>query len=278
MSQKFLDLDVALQKNKNRIIHQIWFGTIPNKSEAKKAYKKLHLYRDSWILKNPSWPRVEWSKDLCISLVKTYYPEHMEMFKKYPYEIQRCDAIRYLILHRYGGIYADMDYYCNRPFDEALSEYKNDIYFVQSPNSLGDNNDHISNSLMYSRDNNPFWRVVMLELEKNQVSPKYYSKHVIVMYSTGPGILNRVYNRYKYQYRVKSLPYKLFHPFGIGDEKTLLKSNKDVFAIHLGKGSWEEKDSKFFLFFYTNWRLVLFIILSFLIPFSILKIILSQLN
>ena len=29
----FLDLDNFLISNKNKIIHQIWFGTIPNKKE-----------------------------------------------------------------------------------------------------------------------------------------------------------------------------------------------------------------------------------------------------
>lgn len=264
----FLQFDNFLSKMGGKLIHQVWFGTIPDRSAAKKAYKKLTLYRDSWKIKNPDWTIIEWSKPLCIELVKRFYPEHEEMFKKYRYEIQRCDTIRYLILHRYGGWYADMDYYCNRPLNQAMEKYQNDIYFVQSPNSvLGQDSDHVSNSLMYSVKNHPFWKQLMLELEKNRDKPSYYGKHVIVMFTTGPGILNRVYSRYKYKYKVKSLPWKLFHPYGIGDEKLSLMKDKEVYAIHLGKGGWENTDTKFLLFWLREWKIISFIILISLIPF-----------
>jgi mannosyltransferase OCH1-like enzyme len=267
---EFEILDKYLLQQNGKIIHQIWFGIIPNKKEAKKAYEKLKIYRDSWIAKNPDWSRIEWNKPMCIQLVKNFYPEHTDMFKKYKYEIQRCDAIRYLILHRYGGWYVDMDYYCNRPLSEAREIYKNDIYFVQSPNNVvGQDDDHISNSLMYSVPGHNYWKQVMLELEQCQKTPYYYSKHLAVMFSTGPGILNRIYSKYKYRYKVKSLPWKLFHPYGIKDDKRSLNSNPEVFATHIGKGSWEEKDSKFLLCWVREWKIVLFTALILIIPMLI---------
>jgi len=167
---EFLQLDKLLLTQNSKIIHQVWFGTIPNKSSARKSYKKMTLYRESWLNKNKEWLRFEWDLEKSSFLVKLFYKEHLEMFKNYPYEIQRCDMIRYLILHRYGGWYADMDYYCNRPLNEAMGIYKNDIYFVQSPNGIiGQDTDHISNSLMYSIAKHPFWRQVMIELEKVKI-------------------------------------------------------------------------------------------------------------
>jgi mannosyltransferase OCH1-like enzyme len=257
----FEDLDRYLLAQKGRIIHQVWFGTIPNKGEAKKAYAKMKLYRESWITKNPTWCRMEWSKQNSINLIKNFYSEHFELFKNYKFEIQRCDFVRYLILHRYGGWYVDMDYYCNRPLDEAMKEYTNDIYFVQSPNSFMQNDDHISNSLMYSVPNHPFWRSIFLDLEKASV-PYFYTKHLRVMFTTGPGILNRIYTKNKHKYKLKSLPWKLFHPYGIKDDKLLLKSDPKVFAIHIGKGSWENRDSKILLFLARHWMIVLFIVFT----------------
>lgn len=263
----FEDFDKYLIDHKGKIIHQLWFGTIPNKREAKKAYKKLKLYRDSWLVKNPNWLRVEWDKNMCFTLVKKFFPEHLEMFQKYKHEIQRCDAIRYFILYRYGGWYVDMDYYCNRPLDEALQAYQNDIYFVQTPNSFGvSSSDHISNSLMYSKPNHPYWKLLFIELEKNQQAPVYYSKHLTVMTTTGPLFLNRVYSRFKTRYKVKSLPWKLFHPWGLTDEKMLLNSDPNLFAIHIGKGSWEDNDSKFLLCIAREWKIILIIILLLIIP------------
>lgn len=261
----FQDLDKYLIAQKGRIIHQIWFGTIPNKKEAKKAYEKLKLYRDSWKIKNPSWHHIEWDKDMCIDFIKYCYPEHTELFKSYSYEIQRCDAVRYFLLHRYGGLYADMDYYCNRPFDEALAEYTNDIYFTNTPNTLG-KDEHVSNSLMYSKPGHPFWKYMFIELEQNRSCPMYYTRHMIIMFTTGPAILNRVYRKKKYKYRLDSWPAKYFHPYGISDDILTLKENKDIFTTHLGKGSWEKKDSKVLIFFFREWKISLFILIVLLIP------------
>jgi mannosyltransferase OCH1-like enzyme len=263
----FWDFDKYLLGQKGRIIHQIWFGTIPNKREAKKQYNKLKIYRDSWKIKNPTWCHIEWNKEMCNHLMKNIYPEHMEMYKKYTYEIQRCDAVRYFMLYRYGGWYADMDYYCNRPVDEALKEYQGDVLLTQTPNTvIGQNEDHVSNSLMYSIPNQSFWRQFMLDLERNQKMPYYYSKHITVMFTTGPGILNRVYSRYKYKYKIKSLPWKLFHPYGIKDDIRSINLSSDIFTAHISKGSWSGKDTLFFNTIVRDWKLLLFIVIVLLVP------------
>lgn len=260
-------LDDFLKRKKGKIIHQIWFGTIPNKKEAKKAYEKLKIYRNSWTEKNPNWFRMEWNKTLCINFIRLYFPEHIEMFTNYKYEIQRCDAVRYLILYRYGGWYADMDYYCNRPLEEAMVKFKHDIYFVQTPNStfLHDS-DHISNSLMYSIPEHPYWKQVMVELQKNQDTIYYYySRHLAVMFTTGPAILNRIYQKFRRTYKVKSLPYKLFHPFGIKDEILSLKNHPKVFTIHVSKSSWSERDTVFLNTIFRDGWFILFVVLMFLL-------------
>ena len=262
----FEDFDVYLRAQNGKIIHQVWFGTIPNKRSAKKTYDKLKRYRDSWKIKNPDWCHIEWNKDMCVDLIKNLFPEHEEMFKKYDYEIQRCDTIRYFILYRYGGLYADMDYYCNRPWDEVLRDYPGNFYLVQTPNRTSKTQEYVSNSLMYSKPNHPFWRYLFLELEKNYKSPIYYTRHMAIMFSTGPGIVNRMYMKRKRKHRLNSYPHKLFHPYGIGDDKMFLQQNKEVYAIHLGKGTWEKKDSKIFLLFFREWKFLLFIILVLSVP------------
>ena len=49
------------------------------------------------------------------------------MFNSYQYEIQRCDVIRYFLLYHYGGIYADMDYFCSKSFDKITETYDKDF-------------------------------------------------------------------------------------------------------------------------------------------------------
>jgi hypothetical protein len=53
----------------------------------------------------PSTPRL--SRDHVLTACR--YPWFLETFDGYPYPIQRADAIRYFVLHHFGGIYIDLD-------------------------------------------------------------------------------------------------------------------------------------------------------------------------
>ena len=42
-------------------------------------------------------------------LIASDYPWLLPTYDAYPYDTQRWDASRYAILHKYGGVYADLD-------------------------------------------------------------------------------------------------------------------------------------------------------------------------
>ena len=46
---------------------------------------------------------------MCDELVKFHYPQYEELYYNVKYPIMKVDIVRFLILHRYGGIYIDMD-------------------------------------------------------------------------------------------------------------------------------------------------------------------------
>lgn len=248
------DFDDYLLKQDGKIIHQVWFGLIPNKREAKKAFEGLKKYRNTWLSLNPKWEYICWDYDRCRWFMKTYFQEHLEMYDTYPYLIQKCDCVRYFLLYRYGGLYADMDYCCLKSWDIVLEKYPKDLYIVETPNKL-DEDVHISNSLMYSKPNNAFWKHVFVEMQNNKKLPSYYGRHMTIMYTTGPCIVNRVYKRYKRKYSVGYYPYELFHPFGITTDIHVTDDTK-VFAYHLQKGSWTSLDSLIINFVYKEYRIV----------------------
>lgn len=258
-----MNLDEQLLQYQGKIIHQIWFGTIPNKSKAKKAYLKLVPNRDTWIRKNPDWFRVEWNKDMIMDLIKTHYSEHVQLFKSYNYEIQRCDAARYFILHRYGGFYVDMDVECITSADAIRMEYNKNLYLVETGNQvLGT---RVSNLLMFSNPRHPFWKQVFLELHARREAPFYYTKHLEIMYSTGPAFLNKMFNMYGIRYRLSVMPFEKFNPLYLGRPIFTIDKSK-LHTLHYGSGSWESSDSKIFIFFYCNWRIVLFILIILSLP------------
>ena len=194
-----------------------------------------------------------------------HYPQHLELYDNYPYPIQRCDAVRYFILHRYGGLYADMDYFCNRSWDEVLMSYPKEIYLVETPNKLY-NSVHVSNSLMYSKAGHVFWSKLFIELEIHKTTPMYYSRHLIVMFTTGPGILNRVFSRYQTRYRLNHYPFRLFHPYGLASEAKIMSDLSNIYAYHMQEGSWHANDTTLINFVYQEWKILITIILGMIIP------------
>ena len=191
------------------------------------------------------------------------------MYKNYNYEIQRCDAVRYMILHRYGGLYADMDYYCNKPFDQVFEIYNNNFYLVQTPNRSGD---YVSNSLMYSVPEHKFWKLLLNDMESSKDSPIYYSKHLRIMYESGPGVLNRIYHKYKDQYKLKSWPHKYFQPYGHTDIIMSLK-NENVYSIHASDGCWHSTDSRFVVLLCMEWKFILYLVIVITIGLIVSKIV-----
>jgi mannosyltransferase OCH1-like enzyme len=259
----FETMDKFLLNSNGFIIHQIWFGIIPNKNEAEKTMASLSKFRDSWLIKNPTWVYKCWNLTDCRLLIKIYFPKYLNMYDKYPYIIQKCDCVRYCILYRYGGLYADMDYYCNRSWDKVIKDYPGNLYITETPNKITQYT-QISNSLMYSKPNNPFWKHLLLEMEKSQKMPLYYSKHMIIMYTTGPCIIDRIFHKYKEKYSLKTYPYKLFHPFGITSE--LKVNNTSIYSYHLQKGSWNTIDTNIINFLYKDYKILIFIIFIMIVP------------
>ena len=259
------ETDSYLLNQNNEIIHQIWFDTgILPKRESLKLLKSLSKYQNSWITNNPTWCYKLWNTKDCRNFMKSYYPEHLNMYDSYPYQIQRCDCVRYFILHRYGGLYADMDYCCVKPWKIVTEKFKNKLYLVETPNKIN-NKIHVSNSLMYSHKNNIFWKHLFIELEKNRSMPVYYGKHMTIMYTTGPCIINRVFNKFN-NAQTSTYPYKLFHPFGITTD-IHETTDTNIYAYHLQQSSWSSLDSKIINFLYREYEILLCLIILLILKY-----------
>jgi hypothetical protein len=144
-------------------------------------------------------------------------------------------------------------------------------YIVETPNNTGNDKVHVSNSLMYSAvKNHSYWNSIFIEMELKKNSSYYYtSRHITIMMTTGPGIINRIFNKYKYRYKLNHYPCKLFHPYGVSDDaKTLSNCNKeqDVYAYHIQDGCWHKKDTVILNFIYQEYKIILAIILLLIIP------------
>ena len=93
-----------------------------------------------------------WTDAKMRALIEEEYPWFLAAYDAYPHNIQRADASRYFILHKYGGLYADLDYEPLGNFWEHLPQHSPGL--VESPYQY---NERVQNSLMSSPPGHPLW-------------------------------------------------------------------------------------------------------------------------
>lgn len=199
-----------------KIIHQ----TAPY--DKTKWKKEWYSCQETWIkyFPQPEYKYIMWNDEDLENLILNDFSWYYNIYKSYKQNIQRIDIVRYFILYKYGGIYADMDYMCMKNFYDLLPSDK--ISISESPYK---NNEHLQNALMISNKNNIFWLLVINEaiVRKNSRS---------ILFSTGPQLISDIYSLNEEMVNV--LPYNLYNP----PKDSIEFSNKDIIAKHLGSCSW----------------------------------------
>lgn len=87
-----------------------------------------------------------------------HYPWFLQTYDELSKQIHRIDAVRYMYLHHYGGVYVDLDFESIKPMDDYLNG-KQLVLGVMGPDK---NRPHsIPNAFMASRPRHPFWIKVL---------------------------------------------------------------------------------------------------------------------
>lgn len=225
-----------------QIIHQIYedlAGPPPSLVEISQSWKEL----------NPDWEYRFWNKNDIETFLKTYYPEFIPAYNAFPHNVQRWDAIRYLILYKFGGLYVDMDYECTENITPILCntecamglEPEAHAFRIHVPYIVG-------NAFMATVPEHPYFKELIDTVfctEKN--SNMYSDLCELILNTTGPCMTTQVYKNSNYQKRVTLIPAELIAPLTYTDIKTIInnETTKNVeskieksFAIHYFFGSW----------------------------------------
>ncbi|KAK4055239.1 hypothetical protein OIV83_000520 [Microbotryomycetes sp. JL201] len=157
-----------------KIIHQTW-----KTNDVPDRWKSV---RQTCIDLHPDYEYMLWSDESSSEFIAKEYPWFLATFDSYTYPIQRADAIRYFVLHHYGGVYMDLDIGCRRNMDPLL-------YFqVILPATIPVG---VSNDLMFSEKEHPFMDLVIHNLVT--FDHQYGTNYPTVMFSTGPMFLSAQY-------------------------------------------------------------------------------------
>lgn len=166
-----------------KIIHQTAPG---DKSKWNKVWSEC---QGTWLKKFPDWEYRMWSDEDIDTFVKEEFPEfYKEYFIKFEKNIMRFDTFRYLVLYKYGGLYADMDYECKENFESFIQD--NNKVYLNGNDNPGVPDETCQNALMISNKGNKFWESVVQEIKT-----RYNSGQREVLYLTGPRMLTTVKDR-----------------------------------------------------------------------------------
>lgn len=142
--------------------------------------------RQSVVDLNPGWTHVLLTDDDNERIVRHHLPGYLPHFKAFPHAIQRADAIRYIAMYLWGGVYLDLDYVALRSFDGIRLDAP--VGLLRSNNARG----MVTNSFLVSLPRCPFW-LACLEASTRPAPWWAVTKHLEVFHTTGPFMLNRVF-------------------------------------------------------------------------------------
>jgi Glycosyltransferase sugar-binding region containing DXD motif len=96
-----------------RVIHQ----TYPS---LERLPRDVMAIRQTWIRLNPGWEVRFWDDASCLEFVHREFPEYYRAYVALPKNVERADFFRYLVVLRYGGVYADIDAELRQPLDDVI--------------------------------------------------------------------------------------------------------------------------------------------------------------
>ena len=137
-----------------------------------------------------------WDKEKCEKLIREDYPQYSKLYYSVKYKIMRVDIIRFLILHKYGGLYTDLDIYINSNFELKFS--KN--IAVEKPR---EKNKTIDIQIIFCRNKGEKFLIdyidtiedKIIEKDKIEVYEKWKGRYIC--YTTGPNNFSKFFKKQK---------------------------------------------------------------------------------
>ena len=150
------------------VLHQTWrTADVP---------QRFRSSVQSWLTLQPSWRRRLWTDTDNEQLVATRYPWLQPAFRELS-AIQKADIARYLYMHAFGGVYADLDVTLVQPLRPLLARHRRaNASILIGEDSLvhsmldGEGTRRQTNAVLVSVPLHPFWLDVVRHATRH-VSP-----------------------------------------------------------------------------------------------------------
>lgn len=177
-----------------KIIHQTW--------KTQDVPEKYRTWVRSWKEKNPDFTYKLYDNDESRLLVASSYPEFLELYDSLPTGVQKADLFRYLVIHKFGGVYADLDTECQVPIADVLKGHQ--IILGKESNQV---RFQALQWFFAATPRHPAFLEIAEEIKKRMSNPAMVEKderyaiskdklNAKVLYQTGPWVFTDVMKKY----------------------------------------------------------------------------------
>ena len=171
-----------------KIVHQTWKGC------ASSLPSKQARWREGCMRVNPGWSFWLWNDEDNRRLIADHYPSFLKMYDSYDVKMKRVDAARLFYLHRFGGIYMDLDFACLRSFEELPMPSHDAVFSHQYANTAAKDPragvaGTIATNFMVAAPDHPFFAYAIHKL------PTKADRSLL--FATGPNFLSRIISEYQ---------------------------------------------------------------------------------
>jgi len=81
----------------------------------------LLKYTEKWKKFHPTWTYEFWDEQRILNFITEFYSEYLSTWNSFTNIVNKSDFARMLIIHKYGGIYVDIDSYPVKKLELLLS-------------------------------------------------------------------------------------------------------------------------------------------------------------
>lgn len=228
------------------VIHQTW-----KYKELYRIPKKYHKCVESWKYHNPEFEHILYDDVDCMDFVKTHYPQYLELYTQLELPVQKADVFRYLILHKWGGIYTDLDTICLHPIRELLTHPM--IVGIEYEPQHNNGKTQIIQWFFGSVPGNPILLEVVDEINNRQKLKNTFGINICLTFDgrnptntddhtlwlTGPFIFSDIIMKHT-SHVTESDNIKIYPRCTLGSFDTTTECLNKAYLLHTFEGSWKD--------------------------------------
>ena len=198
----------------------------------------MKAWREGCMRLNPDWEFKLWTDDMNQQLIEEDYPHLLDLYNGYDQKIKRIDMIRFVYLHKFGGVYIDLDVACMKPFGTIFQEYPNKFIVV---NQFKKQRDY-ANNIMAASEGHEIFQDIFNTLPSTK-------RNVVIESAGGLFLQYHVLPKTKNKGKWVEFPFDLFNAQDWQNSKSVClsyeactKKYPNAITISMWTGTWAGND------------------------------------